>query len=56
VKPEFYIGIDKDLKKYFDQYHTMNMENFKIREDEIAEGGRGKVIVQACEGRREKTE
>lgn len=56
VKPEFDRAIEKDLKKYFDQYHTMNMENFKIREDEIAEGGRGKVIVQACEGRREKSE
>lgn len=56
VKPEFDRGIEKDLKKYFDQYHTINMENFKVREDEIAEGGRGKVIVQACEGRREKTE
>ncbi len=56
VKPEFDRGIEKALKKYFDQYHTINMENFKIREDEVAEGGRGKVIVQACEGRREKTE
>lgn len=56
VKPEFDRGIEKDLKKYFDQYHTMNMENFKISEDEIAESGRGKVIVQACEGRREKAE
>jgi formylmethanofuran dehydrogenase subunit A len=56
VKPEFDRGIEKDLKKYFDKYHTMNMENFKIRDDEIAEDGRGKVIVQACEGRREKSE
>ncbi len=56
VKPEFDCGIEKDLKKYFDRYHTINMENFKVRNDEIAEGGRGKVIVQACEGRREKSE
>jgi len=56
VKPEFDRSIEKDLKKYFDQYHTINMENFKVRDDEIAEGGRGKVIVQACEGRREKSE
>ena len=56
VKPEFDRDIEKDLKQYFDQYHTMSMENFKVSSDEIAEGGRGGVIVQACEGRREKSE
>ena len=56
VKPEFDRGIEKDIKKYFDTYHTMNMENFKVSSDEIAEGGRGGVVVQACEGRREKSE
>jgi len=55
VKPEFDRGIEKDLKQYFDQYHTMNMENFKVSGDEIAEGGRGGVVVQACEGRRDKS-
>jgi formylmethanofuran dehydrogenase subunit A len=56
VKPEFDRGIEKDLKQYFDQYHTMSMENFKVSSDEIAEGGRGGVLVQACEGRRDKSE
>ena len=56
VKPEFDRSIEKDLKQYFDQYHTMSMENFKVSSDEIAEGGRGGVIVQACKGRREKSE
>ena len=56
VKPEFDRGIEKDLKQYFDRYHTMSMDNFKVSSDEIAEGGRGGVIVQACEGRREKSE
>jgi len=56
VKPEFdRSGIEKDLKQYFDRYHTMNMENFKIADDEIADGGRGKIIVQKCKGRREKS-
>ena len=55
VKPEFDRGIEKDIKKYFDTYHTINMENFKVSDDEIAEGGRGGVVVQACEGRREKS-
>ncbi len=56
VKPEFDRGIEKDLKQYFDRFHTMNMENFKVSADEIAEGGRGGVVVQECKGRREKTE
>ena len=55
VKPEFDRGIEKDIKKYFDSYHTMNMENFKVSSEEIAEGGHGGVVVQACEGRREKS-
>jgi len=33
----------------------MNMENFKVGADEIVEGGRGRVVVQECKGRREKT-
>ncbi|HEY3327696.1 MAG TPA: formylmethanofuran dehydrogenase subunit A [Novimethylophilus sp.] len=55
VKPDFDRGIEKEIKKYFDTYHTMNMENFKVSNDEIADGGRGKLIVQECKGRREKT-
>jgi formylmethanofuran dehydrogenase subunit A len=55
VKPEFDRGIEKEIKKYFDTYHTMNMEHFKISSEEIAEGGRGGVVVQECKGRREKT-
>lgn len=55
VKPDYDKAIEKDIKQYFDKFHTMNMENFKVSNDEIAEGGRGGVVVQACEGRREKS-
>ncbi|MEZ0233306.1 MAG: formylmethanofuran dehydrogenase subunit A [Methylophilaceae bacterium] len=55
TRPEFDRSIEKDLKQYFDKYHTMNMENFKVNENEIADGGRGKIIVQEAKGRREKT-
>lgn len=55
VKPDFDRAIEKDLKQYFDRYHTMNMENFKVSAAELEEDGRGKVIVQECKGRREKT-
>ncbi|WP_025869619.1 formylmethanofuran dehydrogenase subunit A [Methylobacillus glycogenes] len=55
VKPDFDKAIEKDLKQYFDRYHTMNMENFKVNAAELEEDGRGNVIVQECKGRREKT-
>lgn len=55
VKPDFDAGIEKDIKRYFDQYHTMNMEHFKVSADEIAHDGRGRVITHESKGRREKT-
>ncbi|SNR71058.1 formylmethanofuran dehydrogenase, subunit A /formyltransferase/hydrolase complex subunit A [Methylobacillus rhizosphaerae] len=55
VKPDFDRSIEKDLKQYFDRYHTMNMENYKVNANELEDDGRGKVIVQECKGRREKT-
>lgn len=55
VKPEFDRGIEKDLLQYFDKYHTIQLDNFKIGNDEIENNGRGKIIVQPCEGRREKS-
>lgn len=55
VKPDFDLSIEKDLKQYFDRYHTMNMENYKVNAAELEDGGRGKIIVQEAKGRREKT-
>ena len=55
VKPDFDRAIEKDLQQYFEKYHTIQLDNFKISDDEIEENGRGKVIVQPCEGRREKS-
>ena len=45
AKPAFDIGVEKDLKAYFDKYHTIQMDNFKIADDEIVEDGRGKIIT-----------
>ena len=45
TKPAFDIGIEKNLGEYFDQYHTIQLDNFKINDDEISEGGRGKVVT-----------
>ncbi len=46
VKPEYDISIEKDLKQYFDRYHTQKMGNFKISDDEIVDDGRGSLTVQ----------
>lgn len=45
TKPAFDIGVEKDLKDYFDKYHTMKLDSFKINADEITEDGRGKLII-----------
>ena len=39
-------GIEKSLKPYFDDYHTVRMENFRLSDDEITDRGRGSIIVQ----------
>jgi formylmethanofuran dehydrogenase subunit A len=45
TKPAFDNGVEKDLKNYFDKYHTMQLDNFKISNDEICNDGRGSIIV-----------
>ncbi len=48
LKPEFDKGIEKSLKRYFDDFQTVSLGNYKMHDDEIIEDGRGKVIVQPC--------
>jgi formylmethanofuran dehydrogenase subunit A len=45
TKPVFDIGVEKGLRDYFDKYHTMQLDNFKISNDEISGDGRGSIIV-----------
>jgi formylmethanofuran dehydrogenase subunit A len=45
AKPTFDKGIEQDLKTYFDLYHTISLENFKISNDEIGDDGRGGVVT-----------
>jgi formylmethanofuran dehydrogenase subunit A len=45
AKPAFDIAVEKDLKEYFDKYHTMQLDSFKIDPDEISSDGRGSIIV-----------
>ena len=37
AKPEFDIAIEKPLQKYFENYQTIAMRNFKISDDEMVE-------------------
>jgi len=46
ARPEYDRAIEKPLKDYFDRFHTMRMENFKLSDDEIIDRGRGSLIVQ----------
>lgn len=47
AKPNFDVGIEKNLKDYFDKYHTIQLDNFKISDNEISEDGRGKVVAHS---------
>ncbi|MBZ4201039.1 MAG: formylmethanofuran dehydrogenase subunit A [Methylotenera sp.] len=45
TKPAFDLGVEKDLSAYFAKYQTMQLANFKISNDEIADDGRGSIVV-----------
>ena len=44
AKPAYDKAVEKGLKDYFDKYHTIQLDNFKISDDEIAQDGRNQVI------------
>ncbi|MBX9682324.1 MAG: formylmethanofuran dehydrogenase subunit A [Hyphomicrobium sp.] len=46
ARPNYDIGIEKSLKAYFDDFHTVRMENFRLSDEEIIAGGHGSLIVQ----------
>lgn len=46
ARPSYDKGIEKSLKQYFDDFHTVRMENFRLSDDEIVNHGQGEVIVQ----------
>ncbi len=49
LRPEYDKTIELSLKKYFDRYLTVKLGNFKVQGDEIADAGRGRIIVQPCQ-------
>jgi formylmethanofuran dehydrogenase subunit A len=46
ARPSYDKAIEKNIKAYFDDYHTVRMENFRLSDDEIIDRGRGSIIVQ----------
>ncbi|MDX1518850.1 MAG: amidohydrolase family protein, partial [Gammaproteobacteria bacterium] len=48
LKPGYDKTIEKSLKRYFDQYQTVKMSNFRIQDDEILEYGNSSLIEQPC--------
>ncbi len=46
VRPDYDRSIEKTLKDYFARYHTIGMENFRLGDDEIVDGGMGRLVVQ----------
>jgi formylmethanofuran dehydrogenase subunit A len=46
VRPHYDHAIERPLEDYFSRFHTVAMENFKLPDDEIIDGGQGALIVQ----------
>jgi formylmethanofuran dehydrogenase subunit A len=46
ARPHYDRSIEKPLGDYFSRFHTVAMENFRLADDEIIDGGRGALVVQ----------
>ncbi len=46
ARPEYDKGIERQLASYFAKYHTIAMDNFRLSDEEIIDGGRGAIVVQ----------
>ncbi len=46
ARPQFDAGIEKSLRDYFDRYHTISLDNFKVGDDEIIDHDKGSIVVQ----------
>ncbi|MET0408270.1 MAG: formylmethanofuran dehydrogenase subunit A [Hyphomicrobium sp.] len=51
ARPSYDRSIEKSLKPYFDDYHTVRMDNFRLSDEEIINGGRGSLIIQPTRDR-----
>jgi len=48
VRPDYDRGIEKTLARYFDQYHTVQMENVRVEDSEITDDGRSRLAIHPC--------
>jgi formylmethanofuran dehydrogenase subunit A len=51
VRPDYDRAIEQVLEPYFDRFHTVQMENFKLQDEEILDQGRGRIVVHPCRAR-----
>ncbi len=45
ARPDFDKGIEKSLRNYFERFHTVALDNYKLSDEEIINGGDGGAIV-----------
>ena len=50
VKPAFDAAIERRVARFFEDYRDMRVGNFVLRDGEIEEGGRGRVVAHPCGG------
>lgn len=51
VRPDFDNSVERDLKRYFDRYHTVKLDNFRVADSEITDANRGRLIIQPTRSR-----
>jgi formylmethanofuran dehydrogenase subunit A len=51
ARPDYDRAIEKPLRDYFDRYHTVRMENFRVANAEIIKGDKGSIVVQPTRAR-----
>ena len=49
VRPEYDRGIERRLRAYLDRYHTIGLDSLRVRDDEIVDGGRGRLELHPCQ-------
>ena len=51
AKPAFDTDVEKGLSEYFNKYHTIQLDNFKISNDEMTADGRGSLVTHESKAR-----
>ena len=49
VRPEYDRRIERSLRGYLDRYHTISLDNLRVSDAEILEGGRGRLELHPCQ-------